>query len=492
IVLLVGVAFAGDRILSIADKAEIAAYLRSSAAKARGTPSTAEGVVENRGVRSLAAEILDRMADRLVGEPTDEPAKRLKVMFVITCMPVGGAETLLVELVRRLDRRRFDPEVCCLKYRGPLGEVLAREIPVHTGLLANKYDVRVLPRLWWLMIRRRVDAVVTVGTGGDKMFWGRLAAFFARVPVICSALHSTGLPDRVEWLNRRLAFLTDAFIAVAKPHGIYLAEHEGCPAQKVRVIPNGVDTDRFSPGTPRDELFAEFGIDPGTPIVTIVAALRPEKNHELFLKVASRVLEHLPRAHFLVVGDGERRKELVDFARRLGLRECVHFLGTRTDIADIWRISTVGVLTSHMEANPVSLLEAMACGKPVVAPRVGSIPETVHDGENGFLVPPGDVDAFAARIRQLLSDSQLAAKMGKNGRGYVQQNWSIDRMIAGYQAMIEEIYRRKRPHALPDEPTDASVPASQRAAPILTALLDSPWNVAEEAADSPADCCGVG
>ena len=109
-------------------------------------------------------------------------------MFVITSMPVGGAETLLVELVRRMDRGRFLPELCCLKYFDPLGEVLAEEIPAFTGLLAHKYDFAVLWRLTRLLRRRRIDAVVTVGTGGDKMFWGRLAGWLAGVPVICSAL----------------------------------------------------------------------------------------------------------------------------------------------------------------------------------------------------------------------------------------------------------------------------------------------------------------
>ena len=98
-----------------------------------------------------------------------------------------------------------------------------------------------------LMRQRRIDAVVTVGTGGDKMFWGRLAGWLAGVPVICSALHSTGLPDHVELPNRLLAPLTDAFIAVAEPHGRYLAEHEGCPAKKIRVIPNGVDVRAVPP-----------------------------------------------------------------------------------------------------------------------------------------------------------------------------------------------------------------------------------------------------
>ncbi|MCX7669269.1 MAG: glycosyltransferase, partial [Anaerolineae bacterium] len=133
-------------------------------------------------------------------------------MFVITCMPVGGAETLLVALVRGMDRSRFEPELCCLKYLGPLGETLAAEIPAFTGLLAHKYDFAVLGRLTRLMRQRQIEAVVTVGTGGDKMFWGRLAGWLAGVPVICSALHSTGLPDHVEWPNRLLAPITDAFI----------------------------------------------------------------------------------------------------------------------------------------------------------------------------------------------------------------------------------------------------------------------------------------
>ena len=166
----------------------------------------------------------------------------LRVMFVITSMPVGGAESLLVELIRRLDRSRFLPELCCLKDLGPLGETLALEVPAHHGLLARKTDVSVLWRLAELMRRRRIDAVVTVGAG-DKMFWGRLAARMAGVPVIASALHSTGWPDRVQFANRLLAPITDAFIAVAEPHGRYLAAHEGCTASKIRVIPNGVDAE---------------------------------------------------------------------------------------------------------------------------------------------------------------------------------------------------------------------------------------------------------
>ena len=367
----------------------------------------------------------------------------LRVMFVITSMPVGGAETLLVELIRRMDRERFQPELCCLKYYDVLGEELAREIPTFTGLLAHKYDVGVLGRLKRLMRQRKIDAVVTVGTGGDKMFWGRLAGWLAGAPVICSSLHSTGLPDHVEFLNRLLSPLTDAFIAVAESHGCYLAAHEGCPAKKIRVIPNGVDVERFHPRWPDRALQQELGLDANAPVVGIVAALRPEKNHELFLQVAAMVRAKLPAARFLVVGDGPQRATLEKLAENLNITEAVRFLGTRSDVPELLSLMDVLVLTSHMEANPICLLEAMASEKPVVATRVGSVPETVLDGRTGFLVPAGDSEALAQRVLELLTDRVRAATLGLAGREHVIAHWSVDRMVQGYEDLLTRIYMDK-------------------------------------------------
>jgi len=369
----------------------------------------------------------------------------LRAMFVITSMPVGGMESLLVELVRRMDRAAFQPEVCCLKELDTLGAVLAEEVPTFTGLLRHKYDPAGPWRLTQLLRRRRTDAVVTVGTGGDKMFWGRLAARAAGVPVVCSALHSTGLPDRVEWLNRLLAPLTDAFIAVAEPHGRYLAEHEGCPAHKVRVIPNGVDIERFHPRWPSAPLARACGLPPGAKTVGIVAALRPEKNHELFLRAAALVCRELPQTHFLIVGDGARRAALEQMTAELGLSAAVHFLGTRHDVPEAISLFDVFALTSHMEANPVSILEAMACEKPVVATRVGSVPETVLDGRTGCLAPPGDAPAIAARLVELLRDADRAAAFGRAGREHVIAHWSIERMVRGYEQLLQELYESKCP-----------------------------------------------
>ncbi len=373
---------------------------------------------------------------------------------MITCMPVGGAERLLVELLRGMDRSKFLPELCCLKYPGPLGELLAREVPTFSGLLAHKYDFAVLPRLTRLMRSRRIDAVVTVGTGGDKMFWGRLAGRFSQVPVICSALHSTGLPDHVELPNRLLTPITDAFIAVAEPHGVYLTQHEGCPAQKVRVIPNGVDTGKFHPSWPNPKLKEELGLEDDVPVAGIVAALRPEKHHELFLRSAKLIRQNVPKARFLVVGDGPQRAKLEVVAEQLSIADSVDFLGTRDDVVDVLSVMNVLLLTSHMEANPVSIMEAMACEVPVVATRVGSISETVLDGQTGYLTTPDDPDEIARRVVELWGNPQRADQMGRAGREHILAHWSLDGMIEGYQSLITQIYNSKCGPVPEPEPRD--------------------------------------
>ncbi|MCA9231090.1 MAG: glycosyltransferase [Planctomycetales bacterium] len=367
--------------------------------------------------------------------------KRLHVMFVLTSMPVGGAETLLVNLVRGLDANRFAPEIACLKEPGPLGEMLAREMPVHSKLLSNKYDLRVLPRLCRLLRRRKTDALVTIGAG-DKMFWGRLAAKLARLPVVVSALHSTGWPDSIGRLNRLLTPWTDAFIGVADAHAAHLADQEGFPSAKVHTIYNGVDTSRFAPGDGLNKRH-ELGIPADAPTLGILAALRPEKNHELFLAGAAQIHRQLPNSRFIIIGDGPQRNQLQQLAHELGIGDVTHFLGPRQDVPEVLRALNVLALTSHNEANPVSILEALSSEVPVVAADVGSVAETVLPNRTGQLFPAGDLDSFVAHCTELLRNPALQTRMGKEGRRLVVEQWSLAAMVNGYETLIQELYTKK-------------------------------------------------
>lgn len=397
----------------------------------------------------------------------------LRVMFVTCSMPVGGSEVLLTQLIRGMDRERFQPELCCLKSLGPLGESLVDVAPTHCWLWKNKWDPTIVFRLSRLFRQRRIDAVVTVGAG-DKMFWGRLAAWRCRIPVIASALHSTGWPDRIERLNRWLTPITDAFIGVAPSHGRHLIEDERFPEAKVRVIPNGVDVRRFRPlPGGRASRRAALGIEPSAPVCGVVAALRPEKNLQLFLQAAAEVHRQLPAARFLIIGDGPERATLEQEVDRLQLRSVVQLLGARRDIPELLSAMDLFALCSDNEANPVSILEAMSVGLPVVATRVGSIADVVREGLSGLLTTPGDVAAQAEAWLQVLAQPARGAQMGRVGRQVVVTRWSVDRMIGGYERLLSDIYAAKcrlpdapdvssaRPAAVAEPPADHAQPVAQ-------------------------------
>jgi len=387
----------------------------------------------------------------------------LRIQFVITSMPVGGAETLLVNMLRRMDPATVCPEVICLKEPGPLGEQIAAEFPVHHSLLRGKWDVSVAARLAKLMHQRRTDAVITVGAG-DKMFWGRLAAHLAGVPVIASALHSTGWPDGVGRLNRCLTPITDAFIAVADSHGAFLREFERFPSNKVHVIRNGVDCDRFLPSEDaRREVRKELGLSPQSHLIGIVAALRSEKNHPMLVQAAAKLRSEFADAHWLIIGDGPTRGEIETLNAELGMRDRVHMLGTRHDTPRLVAALDVFSLCSLNEASPVSLLEALACGVPCVATDVGSVRESVQPGVTGYLVPSKDIDELAHQIATLLRSPEQRRAMGQAGRELVLAHGSLQAMVDGYTQLVTQAYdRRVRRGALRPETARGASQANAR------------------------------
>lgn len=397
---------------------------------------------------------------------TKLPKRPLNVMFVITSMPVGGAEVLLMNLVRRFDPQRIKPSICCLKEKDELGEEVSFDIPVFDHQIKHKFDLAVIKRLGLLYKKNKIDAIVTVGAG-DKMFWGRLAAKNAGVPIILSALHSTGWPDGVGRLNRLLTKITTGFIAVAESHGQFLAEFEKFPEEKVFVIPNGIDTEKFKFDVEaRNKWRQQIGIPVDAPTVGIVAALRPEKNHILFVSSAAQVLKTIPDAHFVIAGDGPERPAIEQHIASLGIGDRVHLIGSTSDIPGVLSAVDLFALTSQNEASPVSILEAMSCQRPVVAPNVGSISESVLEGRTGFLVPEGDLNASAGRWVEILDNPGLANEMGITAREHVVASSSLDSMTEGYASLIERLYYGASRN--PQEPTNDTTFVNQLLDPAMT------------------------
>ncbi|MHC4400574.1 MAG: glycosyltransferase, partial [Planctomycetota bacterium] len=203
---------------------------------------------------------------------------------------------------------------------------------------------------------------------------------------------------------------------------------------------NGVDIERFRP---QDRLQARLrlGLPADIPVAGIVAALRPEKQHGLLLEAMRLVVKQFPGAELVVVGDGVKRQPIEAKACELGISDHVRLLGTRHDVPDVLPALDVKVLSSKMEANPASTLEASSCGVPVVAPRVGSLPETVVDGVTGVLYPPDDACALADALIRLFADPRRARAMGRRGRELVCRRFSLESMVRGYELLIDGVYR---------------------------------------------------
>jgi glycosyltransferase involved in cell wall biosynthesis len=209
----------------------------------------------------------------------------------------------------------------------------------------------------------------------------------------------------------------------------------GVASTKIVTIHNGINSTRFKtePDVTTKQLLA---VTSDTPIIGICAGLRPEKNHEIFL-YAAREVANRKDVYFLIVGDGERRKGLEALAAELGIAKRCFFAGfVKEKIAEMLSLFDIGVLCSELEAMPVTLLEYMASSKPIVATQVGGIPEVVQDGVNGFLVPPKDPHALAQKLLLLLTNPDMAKKMGKDGLGIVKQKFSEEVMIK----KVEDLY----------------------------------------------------
>jgi len=342
--------------------------------------------------------------------------------LVIGQLTRGGAEGQLAQVVRYLDRARFDPIVYCLS---------AQTEPVGTEIAASGVLIRVLTgsplsRVRQLASGVAADAVELVHS------WLYLANAFAGAahvlqpsrPLITAARNC-----KVQgWAGNVLAFrLSRAIVVNSQDVATFIERQYRAPRQRIRVVYNGIDVERFHP---RDELSRE---DVG-PVVTI-GRLVEQKNHRLFLQAAVELSRYVPHARFVIVGDGPLGEALEAQARSLGIHARVSFVGERGDVDAILRAASLFWLTSRWEGMPNVLLEAMASGTPVVATDVGGVRELVRSGIDGFIVAGDDPEAFAHHSRDLLVDAAARRRFATAARQRAEE-FSTERMVR----QVAELY----------------------------------------------------
>lgn len=366
--------------------------------------------------------------------PPTESARAPRVEFLANSLVVGGAERVVERLLLHLPAHGLQTGLATLREPGPVGEALReRGVRVREELAPRRLDP-----LQPLAVRRHLRAVgadlVFVLDHSNALLYGRLGAALAGLPQVM-AVHRTRRADGSASLGRAdrlLMPLSQRVIAVSEGHRRYLVEEEGLPPERLTVIHNGIDPDRFRPSespAQRRAVREELGLPVEATVAAVVAALRPEKNHELLLEAAAT--PSLRELHLAFVGEGRREPALRATARERGLDERVHWLGVRDDVDRLLPALDILVLPSHpkVETFPLCVLEAMGAGLPVVATQVGSLDEMVVDGSTGRLVSPGDAEALSGALRELLGDEALRRRWGRAGRARVVERFDSETMV---------------------------------------------------------------
>ena len=364
----------------------------------------------------------------MTGACCPRPAPRV-VLHVILSLEIGGMEQVVADLVRSLDRGRFTPIVACLQALGPIAEELSSrgirviKVPAMASKLSFLY-----PGALIRVVRETGAGIVHAHSG--CWYKAVIAARLAGVRRIVYTEHGRRYPDTaaVMFADRVFSRWTSRVVAVSGELAEYLRDVVGIAGGKVTVIINGVDLSRFpSPGAPRA----------GGPVrVGIIARLAPVKDIATLLRAMKIVALAHPGTLLEVVGDGPERGGLEKLAAELGIRGAVRFLGFRRDVPEVMAGFDIFTLCSLSEGTSVTILEAMAAGKPVVATAVGGTPALLNDGVNGFLVPAGDPERLAGALAALVGDGELRGSIGAANREKVQRRYSLQAMVRRY----EELY----------------------------------------------------
>ena len=319
-----------------------------------------------------------------------------------------------------------------------------------TAFSLTPRDAKALMKLFALIRRERPDIVHTHTAKAG--FLGRIAARAAGVRVIVHTYHGHVLhgyygPVR-NWLLRRmersLGWISSGLIAVSEQVKNDLVDYGIADVEKISVVPLGFNLDPFlNSAVLRGAFKREIRLQPEHQLIGIVGRLFPVKNHRLFLRAAALVSSQVPMARFVIIGDGILRASLEQQARELGVSERVLFTGLRRSLPRIYADLDVLAVSSDNEGTPVSAIEAIASGCPVVATRVGGLPDLIKDHKTGLLVPPRDADALASAVLDLLHNPPTARELGHNAREFVRRRFTVERLITDVDRLYGKLLREK-------------------------------------------------
>lgn len=371
--------------------------------------------------------------------------KRPAICQIVHSLHVGGAELLTANLARNL-QTQFQFLIICLDELGPVGEQLRRE-GFEVTVLRRRHGIDLASMRKLAACCRRAEIQLIHAHQYTPFFYALASGMFYRRPPVLFTEHGRWFPDQPRikrvWFNRLMLRSRDRVVGVGQSVRSALIENEAIPAHRVGVVYNGINLSQFAKGSysssGRTRLRRELGFCEEDFILIQVARLDALKDHMTALRALQRVVQQREKVKLLIVGEGDEYASICEVIRKQSLESQVKLVGLRHDVPQLLHSADAFLLTSISEGIPLTVIEAMATALPVVATRVGGLPEIVVEGETGFLANSGNDVDLATAILRLANDPVLCREMGNAGQRRAQSVFSDREMNTAYSKLYAEM-----------------------------------------------------
>ncbi len=374
--------------------------------------------------------------------PADQ---KIRIAFLVHTYGFGGLENMVTNLVNHLDPDRFESTIISFAPLKPLNNRIDTN---HVRVLSlNKRGGNnpiLIYKVCQLLKNIGVDIVQTHNWG--TALEGILGAKLAHVPAIVHAERGTieGKKRNII-LQRFLWGLAKQVLSVSEAHRKKVTAIVGFPHGQIKAIVNGVDTERFSPKPEiKNEVRAKLGLKKDRICIGTVGSLRPVKNQMLLINACKVVFSRFEHVEVLIVGEGPLKTQLMQTVASLGFSERIHFAGSQSNIPEILNALDIFVLPSLSEGMPNAVLEAMACGLPVIATAVGGVPEVIDNPRDGIVIDSQDEEALVSALTHLLENKDSRAEMGTQGRLRMLKHFSLKKMVRTYETLYQDMLDEKK------------------------------------------------
>lgn len=365
---------------------------------------------------------------------------RTNILYIIWSLGLGGAEQVVINLAKGLDKNRFRVFICCLNDEGPFADELKKAgIRIFALNKRPGLDFSIIGKIKKIIRENYIKVVHTHLWGAN--LWGRLAAIAAGRPVVITE-HNVDVWKKAHHrlMDRCLSPFTAKVCVVSERVRLFYKEKVGIPEKKLEVVYNGINPAPVrAPESRVAEAKQELGIAENIPVLANIGRLVPAKANHIFTEAVETLVKRGHRFYAMIIGDGPLMEELIDHNREMVDKGILKFTGLRKDVPVLLDFTDVSVLSSTREGFSIVVLECMAKGIPFVATDVGGNSEQIIDGKTGFLVPRGDARALADAIEKLLKDSGLRRRMGEEAKRIVAEKFALGKMVKRHEEIYEKV-----------------------------------------------------